>query len=54
MFESAELGQKIDDATYDKQAKKLRPELLQAQYDLWTVRKKVSPKVKLLVTKKAA
>jgi len=34
MFESAELGQKIDDATYDKQAKKLRPELLQAQYDL--------------------
>ena len=34
MFESAELGHKIDDATYEKQSKKLRPELLQAQYDL--------------------
>ena len=33
------------------------PELwvnLQAQYDLWAVRKKTPPKVKLLVTKKAA
>jgi antitoxin HigA-1 len=33
------------------------PELwvnLQAQYDLWAVRKKASPKVKPLVTKKAA
>ena len=27
MFESAELGHKIDDATYEKQSKKLRPEL---------------------------
>jgi polyphosphate:AMP phosphotransferase len=34
MFESAELGHKVDNATYDKQTKKLRPELLQAQYDL--------------------
>ncbi len=33
------------------------PELwvnLQAQYDLWVVRKKAPPKMKLLVTKKAA
>ncbi len=33
------------------------PELwvnLQAQHDLWAIRKKASPKVKLLVTKKAA
>ncbi|MDB5216804.1 MAG: UDP-galactose-lipid carrier transferase [Myxococcaceae bacterium] len=34
MFESAELGHKIDDAAYDKQTKKLRPELLEAQYGL--------------------
>ena len=34
MFESAELSHEIDDATYEKQSKKLRPELLQAQYDL--------------------
>jgi polyphosphate:AMP phosphotransferase len=34
MFESAELGHKIDDATYEKQVKKLRPELLEAQYAL--------------------
>jgi polyphosphate:AMP phosphotransferase len=34
MFESAELGHEIDDATYAKQTKKLRPELLEAQYDL--------------------
>jgi plasmid maintenance system antidote protein VapI len=33
------------------------PELwvnMQAQYDLWTVRKKSRPKVKTLVTKRAA
>jgi polyphosphate:AMP phosphotransferase len=34
MFESAELGHKIDDATYAKQVKKVRPDLLDAQYDL--------------------
>ena len=34
MFESAELGHKIDDASYAKQSRKLRPELLQTQYDL--------------------
>jgi AMP-polyphosphate phosphotransferase len=34
MFESAELGHKIDAATYDREAKKLRPQLLEAQYDL--------------------
>ncbi len=34
MFESAELGHKIDNAAYDKQAKKLRIELLEAQYEL--------------------
>ncbi|MDB4938233.1 MAG: UDP-galactose-lipid carrier transferase [Labilithrix sp.] len=34
MFESAELGHRIDDATYAKQVKKLRPELLEAQYRL--------------------
>lgn len=34
MFESAELGHEIDDAAYEKQAKKLRVELLEAQYDL--------------------
>lgn len=34
MFESAELGHKIDDATYDKEAKKLRAALLDAQYEL--------------------
>jgi polyphosphate:AMP phosphotransferase len=34
MFESAELGHKIDDAAYDKQARKLRPDLLEAQYAL--------------------
>jgi polyphosphate:AMP phosphotransferase len=36
MFESAELGHKIDDAAYKKQSKKLRPELLAAQYELLT------------------
>jgi polyphosphate:AMP phosphotransferase len=36
MFESAEIGHKIDDATYGKQVKKLRPDLLDAQYDLLT------------------
>jgi polyphosphate:AMP phosphotransferase len=34
MFESAELGHEIDDSAYARQTKKLRPELLQAQYDL--------------------
>lgn len=34
MFESAELGHTIDDATYAKQVKKLRPALLDAQYTL--------------------
>src|ERR1700709_499944 len=34
MFESAELGHAIDDAAYEKQTKKLRPELLEAQYGL--------------------
>src|SRR5438552_5107881 len=34
MFESAQLGHEIDDATYRRQAKKLRPELLEAQYEL--------------------
>ncbi len=34
MFESAELGHKIDDATYEKEAKKLRAQLLEAQYEL--------------------
>lgn len=34
MFESAELGHKLDDDTYRKQARKLRPELLATQYEL--------------------
>jgi AMP-polyphosphate phosphotransferase len=34
MFESAELGNAIDDATYDKEERKLRSALLDAQYDL--------------------
>ncbi len=34
MFESAELGHAIDDNAYARQTKKLRPDLLQAQYDL--------------------
>jgi len=34
MFESAELGHKIDKATYDKEVPKLREELLNAQFDL--------------------
>lgn len=34
MFESAELGQSIDDDTYQRQVKKLRRELLDAQYQL--------------------
>lgn len=34
MFESAELGQRVDDRTYDKESAKLRPELLEAQYEL--------------------
>lgn len=34
MFESAELAHAIDDAAYAKEAKKLRPELLAAQYAL--------------------
>ena len=34
LFESAELGHKIDDATYARRVKKLRADLLDAQYDL--------------------
>jgi polyphosphate:AMP phosphotransferase len=34
MFESAELGHKIDKATYDKEVPELRKELLDAQFDL--------------------
>jgi polyphosphate:AMP phosphotransferase len=34
MFESAELGHKIDKATYDKEVPKLREDLLNAQFDL--------------------
>ena len=34
MFESAELGHKIDKATFKKEVPKLRAELLDAQYDL--------------------
>ncbi|HSO36332.1 MAG TPA: polyphosphate:AMP phosphotransferase [Labilithrix sp.] len=34
MFESAELGHAIDDATYGREAKKVRPLLLDAQYAL--------------------
>lgn len=34
MFESAELGQKVDDRVYDKEVAKLRPELLELQNEL--------------------
>ncbi|TSA44199.1 MAG: polyphosphate:AMP phosphotransferase [Deltaproteobacteria bacterium] len=34
MFESAELGQKIDKETYDREVPNLRDDLLNAQYDL--------------------
>ena len=34
MFESAELGHKIDKATYDAEIPKLREDLLNAQFDL--------------------
>jgi polyphosphate:AMP phosphotransferase len=34
MFESAELGHKIDKTTYDKEVPKLREDLLNAQFDL--------------------
>lgn len=34
MFESAELGHKIDKATYDAEVPKLREDLLNAQFDL--------------------
>ncbi len=34
MFESAELGHKIDKATYDKEVPKLREDLLNTQFDL--------------------
>jgi len=34
MFESAELGHKIDKVTYDKEVPKLREDLLNAQFDL--------------------
>ncbi len=39
MFESAELGHKIDKATYDKQAPRLRADLLDAQYDMGELKK---------------
>jgi polyphosphate:AMP phosphotransferase len=39
MFESAELGHKIDKATYKKEVPALREALLDAQYDLAEVRK---------------
>jgi len=35
MFESAELGHKIDKETYDREVPKLREALLNTQYDLW-------------------
>lgn len=34
MFESAELGHKLDDAAYAKETKRVRPALLEAQYKL--------------------
>ena len=34
MFESAELGHKIDKATFKKEVPKLRAALLDAQYDM--------------------
>ena len=34
MFESAELGHTVEDAKYEKEASKLRAELLEAQYEL--------------------
>ncbi|MCW5596989.1 MAG: polyphosphate:AMP phosphotransferase [Rhodocyclaceae bacterium] len=39
MFESAELGHKIDKATFDKQAPRLRADLLDAQYDMGALKK---------------
>ncbi|MBS3916734.1 MAG: polyphosphate:AMP phosphotransferase [Sulfuritalea sp.] len=39
MFESAELGHKIDKATFDKQAPRLRADLLDAQYDMGDLKK---------------
>ena len=39
MFESAELGHKIDKATFDKQAPRLRADLLDAQYDMGELKK---------------
>ncbi len=39
MFESAELGQRIDKAAYDAEAPQLRAELLDLQYDLLTSRR---------------
>jgi len=34
MFESAELGHKLDDAAYARHARRVRPDLLDAQYEL--------------------
>jgi len=39
MFESAELGHRIDKATYDKQEPKLRADLLDAQFDVGELKK---------------
>ena len=39
MFESAELGHRIDKATYDRQMPKLRADLLDAQFDMGELKK---------------
>lgn len=46
MFESAELGNRVDDATYDREARKLRSALLDAQYD--TLAARTSPVIVLV------
>ena len=40
MFESAELGHKVDKATYEQEAPALREALLAAQFDLWEGRRR--------------
>ena len=39
MFESAELGHKVDEETYDKEVPKLREPLLDAQYDAYELKR---------------
>ena len=39
MFESAELGQRVDKATYDAEVPQLRADLLDLQYDLLAARR---------------